>query len=110
MTAKPELVKLDKTQLDALEEYLVGSCNSLNGGLATLGLEYDQLDASSFDAIDARMFLCDKCGWWYKEDDNAGTVTCYECYSMTHDDDILDEDDLLDYPDEFDPDEEHDDV
>lgn len=70
---------LSEDQVKELAEYLLGTCNSIYDGFAMIGVDKDRVAAQSFDAIDAQIFLCDTCGWWYPESENSGQQTCTDC-------------------------------
>lgn len=63
------------------------------------GMEYNDLKSEDHKAIDAEIFECDVCGWWYDISnlgDNGGHDTiCIDCCENddTIDDDEDDEDD-----------------
>ena len=102
---------LSQDQVAELVEYLRGSSNSLEDGFATIGVDMDTVCMSSFDAIDAQIFRCDSCSWWYDENDNTGDMLCQNCYSaMLEDDSYMDfdkDESIEDYPEDIDFDSEN---
>ena len=79
MKTKGNLVRLNEDQLNELSDYLLGSTHTLDEGLASIGLTFDQLDNSSFDNLYASVFKCDWCGYWCDESENCGEQCCYQC-------------------------------
>lgn len=79
-------VRLSRTQIDELTAHLEGTCESLEWGLSGIGIETDDalsfLDSDTLVEIDAAIFQCDTCGWWYGADEEAESddeQLCEQC-------------------------------
>lgn len=71
---------LGTIQIQELVGFLVGTTGSLPDALGLLfGLDENKLTLSDCWAIDAKMFLCDECGWWCSEEDLFQNSICTEC-------------------------------
>jgi hypothetical protein len=97
MEPKQSLVKLNDDQLNELFDYLIGSANTLDEGLASIELSFEQLDPSSFDNLYSHTFKCDWCGYWCDENENCGDQCCYTCAEEGKD--MEDEDEIIDNED-----------
>ena len=91
-------INLNVDQLNELQEYLVGSTHTLDEGLEAIGVSWEQLSSTSFDAIDARMFLCQICGWWMLSEEDSGYNICHKCQEDADED--AQEEELIDYTEE----------
>lgn len=85
-------VRLSEDQVTQLTEYLVGTTNTLEGGLLVIGIERNEsdLDQETCDLIDEEIFECTLCGWWCcMHDDLAdtdnGEQLCLDCYDPDED-------------------------
>lgn len=71
---------LTQRALSGLVEYLQGSCQTLEEGVNTvLGFELDELTQDDLQSIDEVIFICNECGWWCSQDENAGTEDSWVC-------------------------------
>ena len=101
MEPKQSLVKLNAEQMAELTQYLLGSSHTLDEFLDAIGGTFEQLYPSSFDNIDARIFHCDWCGYWYDiahrdaVGEDFGASCCDGCVDL----DIPPEDDEEDFID-----------
>lgn len=65
-------MKLTRSQVQEVVDYLQGNCVSIGEALYTL-FETSQADLENelefCDYLDGRLFLCCQCGWWYEVGD-----------------------------------------
>lgn len=79
-------MRLSRAQIDELTAHLEGTCESLQWGLSGIGIETRDalalLDSDTLIEIDAAIFQCDTCGWWYATDEQSASEDepiCEQC-------------------------------
>lgn len=79
------MIQLSTEQIYRLADYLMGTCNSLDGALdALFGIDSAmELHAESLELLENEVFLCSECGWWAETsetEDRDGDVVCQDCF------------------------------
>ncbi len=76
---------LTDKQLSELSSYLIGTANSIDSGLAIIGID-ESLDMTDIEdaLLDKECELCRGCGWWHESsdlaaDDDESTGLCEDC-------------------------------
>lgn len=69
------------TRIQELIDTLQGTCKSLEQGCQDCGFTEDSLTSSELEDLDAEIFLCESCGWWYErsEESERNEGDCIEC-------------------------------
>lgn len=65
------------SKLPEIIEYLQGSCHDLEATLEMFETTFTQED---YEALDAEIFQCDLCGWWWEHNDMSDEDwICRDC-------------------------------
>ena len=81
-------MKAENFDVQALIDYLQGTCHSLNEGVSELYPDMDENDLTEEDHadIDSQIFHCDCCSWWCEAHEQNDDGHCEDCCAVTDDD------------------------
>lgn len=71
----------DTVDIEAIIEYLQGSCSTLDQGVKAIHPEMsdEELNEDEHQQISQSIFCCDTCNWWfeaYEENENGNCEGC----------------------------------
>jgi hypothetical protein len=75
------MILLTPPQINVIVDDLTGTPHDLGDTIQELtGLPLDQIDLTSLEEIDARVFQCEACGWWCEVGEMGDSEdVCMDC-------------------------------
>ena len=82
-------MKAANFKVEDLVENLQGTCKSIQEALNDLYDDMDEADLTKADheKIDAEIYRCETCSWWYEVGDKDADGNCENCSTSGEEDD-----------------------